>query len=37
MMEFFQAAFPWVIMGLALAISITYMSTKSSENHQKIK
>ncbi len=28
MLDFFRAALPWVAMGLAVAISITYMSSK---------
>lgn len=28
MLDFFGAALPWIVMGLAVAIAITYMSSK---------
>ncbi|MDP4182000.1 MAG: hypothetical protein Q8942_13030 [Bacillota bacterium] len=37
MVDFLQAAFPWIAMGIAIAIAITYMSSKQKRQVSKIE
>ncbi len=35
MIEFFNAAFPWVAFGLAIAVVLTYKNSKNKTNDEK--